>query len=117
MDTGFWKAGDTCGLLGEEALSVLMYPPGQEPYAIGQDDTTPFELFVGNFGPDDSLSHRLVDQIIAWDNAARPLDEDMLQVRVYPKDTEYTPSADEWVIEKQWTRLVIKWPKPNGLKT
>ncbi len=108
--TGFWKGGDTCGLLREEALSVLMYPPDQEPYVIGQDDTPPFELFVRSFGQDDCLAHRLVDQIIAWDNAARPLDEDLLQVRVYPKNADYTPSIDEWVIEKQWTRLVINWP-------
>lgn len=33
-----------------------------------------------------------------------------LRVRAYPLDREYAPSANEIVIKKRWTQLVLDWP-------
>ncbi|MCC5622960.1 methyltransferase domain-containing protein [Nostoc sp. CHAB 5715] len=32
-----------------------------------------------------------------------------LRIRVYPQDTDYIKTADEFVIVKRWTRLVLDW--------
>ncbi len=32
-----------------------------------------------------------------------------LRIRAYPRDQNYTPSRQELVIDKQWTRLVLDW--------
>jgi hypothetical protein len=69
----------------------------------------PFALFVRQFGSDESIAQRLITQIQAWDAAGRPSSEKM-QIRVYTKYFEYMPSEGEYVIEKQWTKLVLEWP-------
>lgn len=101
----------TCGLLEGENLCVLMRPPDQSPsldlpYGF---DPSPFDLFVRSFGPDDTLVHRLIDQVIAWDTADRPSTEG-LHIKAYPLDADYVPSANEFVVLKRWTRLVVNWP-------
>jgi len=32
-----------------------------------------------------------------------------LPIRAYPKDTDYVASADEYFIDKRWTKLVLDW--------
>jgi hypothetical protein len=44
-----------------------------------------------------------------WDAAARPLDETKWRFRAYRQEAEYIASANEIVIERQFTRLVIDW--------
>jgi len=63
---------------------------------------------VRQFGTDDALARRLVEQIRAWDAAGRP-STDNLTVRAYPKDSHYARSGQEFVVEKEWTRLVLAW--------
>jgi protein-L-isoaspartate(D-aspartate) O-methyltransferase len=106
----FGLPGKFCGavgLLGEASMCMLMYPPGQPP--LEQPDDSPyFELFVRSFGPDDTLAHRLIEQVTAWDTAGRPSTE-VLRIRAYPQNGEYIPSANNLVIQKRWTRLVLDW--------
>jgi protein-L-isoaspartate(D-aspartate) O-methyltransferase len=56
----------------------------------------------------DALAQRLIEQIAAWDAAGRP-DIASLQIRVYPLESTYAPLANEAVIPKRWTRLVLSF--------
>ena len=102
----------TVALVDENGLAALMRPPDQPVPLIPLDEVfTPatFSLYVRQFGSDESPVHRFIAQIQAWDAAGRPSFEGM-RIRAYPKDSEYSPSDGEFVIEKQWTKLVIEWP-------
>lgn len=96
----------TAGLLEGASMSVLMRPPDHAPPLEESDD--PFGLFVRSFGPDDTLARRLIDQIIAWDAAGRPSTKG-LRIRAFSIDTDYVPSANEYVLPKRWMRLVLDW--------
>jgi len=99
------KTHTALGVLGETSLSVLL---PSNPSRFGYIDAFAFELFVRSFGPDDTLTQRLIEQIRAWDAASRPGEEN-LSIKVYPRDTDYTPVADEVVIPNRWTKLAISW--------
>ena len=99
------KTHTALGVLGETSLSVLL---PSDPSRFGNIDAFAFELFVRSFGPDDTLTQRLIEQIRAWDAAGRPGEEN-LSIKVNPRDTNYTPVADEVVITNRWTKLAISW--------
>lgn len=112
---GKQKLTGTVVLLGETGLAALIRTPGQSIPLVPVDrifTSEPFALFVRQFGSDDSIAGRLIAQIQAWEAAGRPSFEEM-RIRAYPKDSEYWPSEGEFVIEKQWTKLVIEWPNPS----
>jgi hypothetical protein len=100
---------------GEGGLAALMRPPGQsapltdyhELFAAGPS----FPLFVRQFGADEALARRLVDQIRAWDAAGRPSTGE-LRVRAYRGEAACVPlGEDEIVMERRWTRFVLGWSK------
>jgi protein-L-isoaspartate(D-aspartate) O-methyltransferase len=100
---------------GARGLTALMRPPGQsaplmdyhELFAAGPS----FPLFVRQFGADEALARRLVDQIQAWDAAGRP-STGGLRVRAYRGEAACVPlGEDEVVIERGWTRFVLGWSK------
>ena len=99
------KTHAALGLLSETSLSVLL---PSDPFRFGSIDAPAFELLVRSFGPDDTLTQRLIEQIRAWDAAGRPGEEN-LSIKVYPRDTDYTPVANEVVIPNRWTKLAISW--------
>jgi protein-L-isoaspartate(D-aspartate) O-methyltransferase len=107
---GEWKSVSTSVLIGKSGLAALMRPPGQ-PVPLGDvcDPLPPFELFVRQFGSDESLVHRLMRHIQEWDGAGRPSSE-AWRIRAYPKHSDYTPAENEQVIEKRLTRLVFDRP-------
>lgn len=111
---GEWKSVSTSVLLDETGLVALMRPPGQSAPLIDINElyasNAAFTLFVRQFGQAEVLAQRLLEQVKAWDEAGRPASENLL-IRAYPKHTGYTPSADEWVVEKQWTWLVLEWQR------
>ena len=72
------------------------------------DDLLSSELLIRSFGPDESLAHRLIEQVATWDAAGRPL-TGALRIRAYPPDTGEAPMAGEIVLQKEWTRLVLDW--------
>jgi protein-L-isoaspartate(D-aspartate) O-methyltransferase len=110
---GKQKLAGTVALLNENGLAALVRPPGHSLVLLPVDKLftgdQPFALFVRQFGPDDSTAQRLIKQIQAWDAAGRPT-FDQMHIRAHPKDSEYVPAEGEFVIEKQWTTLVIEWP-------
>jgi len=105
---GEWRRCWTIGLLRDEGLCVFVGPPKQDSSSEQLDGFQTFELFVRSFGPGTELARRLVEQARAWDAAGRP-SSNGLRIKAYPKDTDYVPSTDEFVVRKQWTQLVLDW--------
>jgi protein-L-isoaspartate(D-aspartate) O-methyltransferase len=97
----------THGLSDGSSLAMLMRLADQPP-APDEPAEPPFELYVRGFGSGAPLAQRLAEQVIAWDRAGRPA-TDAVRISSYPQDTPYTPSADEVVLEKRWSRLVLDW--------
>jgi protein-L-isoaspartate(D-aspartate) O-methyltransferase len=103
-------------LLGKTGLAALMRPPDEavpvvafeKLFAPDSPATQSFPLFVRQFGPDESVAQRLLALIQAWKAVHQPSSNTM-HIRAYPKDFDYEPSEGEILIEKQWTKLVIKW--------
>jgi hypothetical protein len=106
--TGASRSRFTHGLSQDTSLCFLMRPPDWSPPQEQSPAPASFELFVRSFGPDQTLAQRLIDQVTAWDRAGRPTSEE-LRIKVYPSDTFYVPAANESVVEKRWTRLVLNW--------
>jgi protein-L-isoaspartate(D-aspartate) O-methyltransferase len=98
----------TNGLLDQTSLCVLMRSQSLPPALDTPDTPVAFELLVRSFGPQDALAQRLIDQLAAWDAAGRPATLG-LSIRAYPSDIDYSPLANEVVIPKRWTTLVVRW--------
>ena len=60
-------------------------------------------------GQGGGIARRLCRQAQAWDAAGRP-GTDGLRIRALPIDVGYEPAANEDVVEKRWTRLVLDRP-------
>lgn len=104
-----WKSCFTIGLHAESGLSVFMRGSAQRLLTRQRDDAAaPFDLSLRSFGADNGLAQRLLDHVRAWDAAGRPSTEH-LSIRAYPRHSDYAPSANEIVIAKRWTQLVLDW--------
>ena len=100
--------------MGEETVCVLFRPHGTDSASrMLLEATSPFELYVRVFGPDDSCARRLIDQVMAWDAAGCPTTEH-LYVEAYPFDANYAPYAGEIVIPKKWMRFVFGFDGPEA---
>jgi protein-L-isoaspartate(D-aspartate) O-methyltransferase len=110
----FGLAGKYCstsGLLKENSIAVWMRPPG---HALPQEwpkEDMPFELCVRGYGPDISLAELLVERARNWNAAGRP--PKGVKVRAYAKESDYAPSENEIVVERQHTRFVIELGSPS----
>lgn len=102
------KISSTMGLVEQEKLCLLMRSPDQTSSEEQGDKAQPFQLFVRTFGPDHRLASHLIEQITAWDAAGRPSVE-RLCIRAYPHGNNYIPSTNDFVIQKQFTQLVLHW--------
>ncbi|HSD83218.1 MAG TPA: methyltransferase, FxLD system [Anaerolineae bacterium] len=105
-----FAAGDdrmTSGLVGHDSLCLLRRPPDTAPQA---NDATPFELFVRNYATRDTLARHLIERIRAWDTAGRPGSVG-LRIRAYPPEVDYQTVANEILIRKKWSQLVLDWPQ------
>jgi len=98
----------TVGLLGPTALSILMRPRDHSSPA-GQATDDALDLWVRSFGEDEGRARALIGHLVAWEEAGRPSTTG-LRIRAYPADAEATGGADETVIVKEQTRLVLDWP-------
>jgi protein-L-isoaspartate(D-aspartate) O-methyltransferase len=101
------KSATTIGLLTENALSVLM----RQPTPTSADTIPPpesYNLYIRSFGSADLLAQQLKKQIMAWDAAGRPA-EQQLHVRAYPQDASCNFKASDIVITKRWTKFVYSW--------
>lgn len=114
---GKQKSASTAVWFDGTTLLALIRPPDQTVPLVDRDKlldpgspfVLPFALFLRQFGPDGSTAQRLIAQIRGWNDAGRPSSQGM-HIRAYPKDFEYMPSEGEYVVEKQWTKLVVGWP-------
>lgn len=100
------KLALTAGLLDASGLCVLT--PGAAAPARSLADPRPLELSIRGFGKGAGLARELVDLVCAWDAGGRPGTAG-LRVTAYPTDYDYQPSSDEFVVDKQWSRLVVAW--------
>ena len=98
----------TMGLLEDDSLCLFTPSAGQAASPPGHDDLGTMDLNVRSYGPSPAVGYRLVDQVLAWDAAGRPSSEG-LRIRAYPHDTDYVPSANEFVVPKERTQLVLHW--------
>jgi protein-L-isoaspartate(D-aspartate) O-methyltransferase len=112
------RSSATAILIDGTGLAALMRPPDQPLPIISLEQgflpdspaTQPFPLYIRQYGGDRSITERLVSQVRAWKEAGSPPSETM-QIRAYRGDSDYQPSGDEMVLAKQWTKLIIEWPR------
>lgn len=96
------------GLLGDDSLCLFTPSDGRATSPQKDYDLGTVELNVRSYGPSSAIVQRLVDQVLAWDAAGRPSSEG-LHIRAYPHDADYVPSANEFVVHKERTKLVLHW--------
>lgn len=97
----------TIGLLSEGALSLLMRY--SDPLATDNFfDGSAFNLYLRSFGAGDVLTQQLKRQVMAWDAAGRP-GEQQLRVKAYPQNAISNLKASDIVISKRWTNFVYSW--------
>jgi protein-L-isoaspartate(D-aspartate) O-methyltransferase len=101
------RAITTVGLLNENALSVLMRH-NSIPSDAALADGSAFNLYLRSFGSADALTQQLKHQILAWDIAGRP-GEQQLHVNAYPQDATCDLKASDVIISKRWTNFVYSW--------
>ena len=104
----------TYGLCVNDSISLFTRPKVE--HASETDYwLQPFELILRSFGPDSSITQRLLAQIKAWDEAGRPLQWqswDLLQnikVRVYPLESGYKPGPREMLSQRKGSSFVFAW--------
>jgi len=105
-----------CGQCEPVTLCLLMSAPDAVP-ASSQPAYAekPFDLMVRSFDSDAMLAQQLTEHVAVWDAAGRPFvwsqqwEMEGLRIRAYPQGTEYTPAANEAVIDKRSVRLVCAW--------
>lgn len=113
---GRQKLSSTAILLEQSGFAALIRPPTETFSLIPFDKLTgpdgsgnvPFRLFIRQFGQDESIAQRLLKRIETWKLAGAPSSNDM-QIRAYPKDSNYARGENQILLEKQWTKLVIEW--------
>jgi protein-L-isoaspartate(D-aspartate) O-methyltransferase len=108
---GEWKAMYSAVLVEADGMAALMRPPGQTAPFINvmhPEDNTPFELYVRQLGPGTHASQRMLNYVQNWDQADRPTSL-RWQIRTLPAETAYQPAADEFLVEKPWTKLVVRY--------
>jgi hypothetical protein len=112
---GKQKSAGTAVLFDKSGLAALMRPPEQPAPVVSFEKlftpdspaTQPFELYVRQFGSDETIAQRLLAQIQAWKAAISSTNE--MHIRAYPKDFDYKLLENEILLEKPWTKLVIVW--------
>ena len=111
---GKWVA--TSGLCQGSTLSLLAFEPGQVPTADELvDPDRARSLIVRTFGPAGALGRRLAAHLHAWEHAGRPFAfnghglVEGPRLRVYPREPEYLPSANEAVVVQRAAQLVFNW--------
>lgn len=102
----------TMGLLSASGLSTLLRQPDNKPAPPSNSPPQPFPLFVRTFGPDETVAHRLISQVQAWDQAGRP-DIEGLRIRVYPAGF-HTQVMGERILTRPWHDFVLDWRSEIG---
>jgi protein-L-isoaspartate(D-aspartate) O-methyltransferase len=99
----------TMGLYQESTASLLIHQPEQD------ESNQTVTLAIRTFGAQQALAQRLVEHVTVWERAGRPFRWNPqglthgLHIRVYPTDTAYTPTSNEFVVDRPGSRLVFQW--------
>ncbi len=103
----------TMGLYKDSTASLLIHEPEQDPFKNESNQTV--TLAIRTFGAQQTLTQRLVEHIMVWEHAGRPFRWNPqglthgLQIHVYPVDTAYIPTSNEFVVERPGSHLVFQW--------
>jgi protein-L-isoaspartate(D-aspartate) O-methyltransferase len=103
------KGIHTFVLIEAGGAAALTWPPGQM-LPLVDDNHSPdaaFELYVRQLGPGPHAAQCLVASIQDWDRAGRP--ETDWHIRALPAEMAYTPAEDELLLDRKWTKLVIRY--------
>jgi hypothetical protein len=107
---GEWKAMNTVVLIEADGAAAMMRPPGQRPPLVDinhPQDNVPFELYVRQLGPGTRATRRLIKLIQDWDRVGRPASR--WHIRTLPAEMAYTPAEDEFLLDQDWAKLVIRY--------
>jgi len=107
---GEWKSRGTIVLIEADGAAAMMRPPGQIPPLVDVNhpqDHVPFEVYVRQLGPGTHAAQCFVSSIQEWDRAGRP--EPRWHIRALPADMAYTPAEDEFLLDQEWAKLVIRY--------
>ena len=109
---GEWKAMYSVVMIEPDGMAALMRAPDQivpliDIYNSGDKFTT-FELYVRNFGPGTRMAQHWLKYIRDWDQAGRP-NTSKWHIRGILGETEYQPTAGEFLVNKPWTKLIISY--------
>jgi protein-L-isoaspartate(D-aspartate) O-methyltransferase len=107
------KYRSAAGVFGGGSAGFFMRPPDDRFPGGPEAEPRPFELYVRGFGEGADTARCLRRHAQAWDAAGRP-GGDGLRIHVLPIEVDYAPAANEQIIEKRWTRLVLDWPAQDG---
>lgn len=109
---GEFKVTATGGLLTSDGMAVLMRAPGQIAPLVDMtthpDDNEPFELYIRNFGSGTQAGERSLEYIRNWEQAGRPAAWSW-QIRAIPAEAEYQLADGEYLVNKPWTKLIIRY--------
>jgi protein-L-isoaspartate(D-aspartate) O-methyltransferase len=108
---GEWKAMYSGVLIEPDGMAALMRPPGQIAPFIDMshpDDQVPFELYVRKFGLGTNAEQRLLEYVQHWDQAGR-LTSLGWHIRGIPAETEYHLAPGEFLVNKPWTKLIVRY--------
>jgi hypothetical protein len=107
---GEWKSMNTMVLIEADGAAAMMRPPGQRPPLTDVNspwDRTPFEVYVRQLGPGSYAAQRLVESVQKWDRAGRP--KSRWHIRALPAEMAYTAREGEFLLDRKWTKLVIRY--------
>jgi hypothetical protein len=110
---GEWKAMYSVVIVEADGVAALMRAPGQitpfiDIFNPGDNFTTTFEIYVRNFGSGTAAGQRLREHIQDWDQAGRPASAKW-HIRAVPAESEYHPTDGEFLVDKPWTKLIIRY--------
>lgn len=108
---GEGKAMYSSVVIASDSIAAMMRPPGQTAPLVDMmhpDDNAPFELFVRNFGPGTQAGQCMLEYIQDWSRAGKPTPLRWL-IRGISAETEYHPSEGEFLVNKPWTKLIVRY--------
>ena len=109
-----WHNMLTALLAMQDSAAVLSRPPGQAAPFTDFETTAPapadpdFELHVRPFGQGEAAALRLLQTLREWDQAGKP-NSARLRLRALPSEMEYRAKEGERMLERPWTKVVVRY--------
>ncbi len=103
----------TAMIAAADGAAMLSLPPGQESRFMDSSvelhsNGQPFELYIRPFGNGEQPSQRMLEMLKAWSQAGKPTSA-RLHFRILPENTIYQPEPGEIVVERPWTKIIIRY--------